>query len=233
MAKLSVEANAVFSHWHYPVLNFSTSSAEFYAAVEQSLAPHQIPEAEISRVEWKEGGVLSGSREYLRIRRGKLVFDICAAPFGTDFFFSWWLAEIPPRHGLLRLAAILFGFFLAFGLLIWITSSIFGGLLAVFLGWPLAFIAFGVLVWALGKGVQNGTFGADAEDAIIATPFLGWLYVKLFAPSTYHKIDTKLTFQATVHSVVKAIVDQVTTSKGVRTMTELEAKPILRELVNA
>jgi hypothetical protein len=29
----------------------------------------------------------------LRIKHGDLVFDICAAPFGTDFFISWWLYE--------------------------------------------------------------------------------------------------------------------------------------------
>ncbi len=233
MAKLSVEANAVFSHWHYPVENFSTSSDEFYRAVEQALAPHEIPEAEISRVEWKEGGTFSGRREYLRVRRGKLVFDICAAPFGADYFFSWWLAEIPPRHGLLRLAAMLFGCFLAFGLLFWITSSIFGGLLAIFLGFPLTVIGFGVLIWALGRGIQNGAFGPGAEDAIIATPIFGWLYVKLFGPSTYHKIDTKLMFQSAVHSAVHSVVEQVTTAKGIRAMTELERKPVLRELVNA
>ena len=37
--------------------------------------------------------MLSASREYLRIKHGDLVFDVCAAPFGKDFFISWWLYE--------------------------------------------------------------------------------------------------------------------------------------------
>jgi hypothetical protein len=48
-----------------------------------------------SRITWKEGGLLSAKREYLRVRRKEFVFDVCAAPFGKGFFFSWWLGEIP------------------------------------------------------------------------------------------------------------------------------------------
>ena len=32
-------------------------------------------------------------REYLRIKHGDIVFDVCASPFGKDFFISWWLYE--------------------------------------------------------------------------------------------------------------------------------------------
>jgi hypothetical protein len=50
-------------------------------------------------------GLLSAKREYLHVRRGKLAFDICGAPFGTGFFLSCWLAEMAPSWGLLYLAA--------------------------------------------------------------------------------------------------------------------------------
>jgi hypothetical protein len=100
MARLGKASN-VISHSHHPLENFQTSTMEFYAAVERALAPKQIPEYSTSRVDWRKGGMLSARREYLRVKRGKLVFDICAAPFGTGFFFSSWLAEVPPSWGLL------------------------------------------------------------------------------------------------------------------------------------
>ncbi len=50
---------------------------------------------------WKEGGVLSAKREYLRIQRGNLAFDVCTAPHGSGYFFSWWMARVPAMHPLL------------------------------------------------------------------------------------------------------------------------------------
>jgi len=229
MAKLSVEANAVFSHWHHPVSNFTMSTADFYSAVEQALHPHQVPDMELSRIEWKEGGALSARREYLRVRRGPLVFDICAAPFGADYFFSSWLAEIPPRHGLLRLAAMLFGSLLALFILTRIFAALFGGFLGALIGFPLALAAFPFVLWALGNAVGDGSFGPGAEEALIATPFFGWLYVKLFSPFTYYKIDTKLMFQSAVHSAVLQVVDRTLSAKGARALTEFERKPILQD----
>lgn len=92
-----------------------------------ALKAHQLPDVEISRIEWKEGGAFSSQRLYLRVRRGSLVFDICAAPYGADYFFSWWLAEIPPRFGLLRLAAVVFASFLTLGFLSGTIASVLGG----------------------------------------------------------------------------------------------------------
>jgi len=49
----------------------------------------------VSRVIWKEGSFLSADRKYLRIERKRYVCDICAAPFGKDFFFSFWGVLLP------------------------------------------------------------------------------------------------------------------------------------------
>ena len=83
----------VLSHWYYLVDNLQTSSLDFYTAVEQAVARRAVPNAKTSRVDWKEGGVLSAKREYLRVKRKGLLFDICGAPFGRGFFISWWLGE--------------------------------------------------------------------------------------------------------------------------------------------
>lgn len=89
------KATMIISHWNTMIEGLSVSPKEFFASVEQALETKLIPDANCSRVDWKEGGILSAKREYLRVRRKKYAFDICGAPFGNGFFISWWLGEIP------------------------------------------------------------------------------------------------------------------------------------------
>jgi hypothetical protein len=81
----------VLAHWHLLLDDFATSSKDFYSSVGQSLASRQLPAAKTKRVDWSEGGLFSAKREYLRVTRDDLTFDICAAPYGNGFFFSSWL----------------------------------------------------------------------------------------------------------------------------------------------
>lgn len=127
---------------------------EFYSSVESAVERRQIPDGGRSRVDWREGGLLSAKREYLRVRRNEYTFDICGAPFGTGFFVSWWLTE------------------------------------------PL--------------GCLGGIFRRR---------------------TTYYRIDTALMFQEAVHSGVLEVIDGMTSAKGIRALSELERKPILRSLV--
>ncbi len=100
--------DAVISHWSTLVENFQASPLAFYDAVEAALKRREIPATENSRVDYKEGGLLSAKREYLHVVREKLVFDICGAPFGTGFFFSWWFADGKPQlHPALKLLALI------------------------------------------------------------------------------------------------------------------------------
>lgn len=89
----NIPVSNVISHWSHFFNSFALSSNAFYAELEKALKIHEMPNSQISRTTHKEGGLLSASREYLRIKHGDLVFDVCAAPFGTDFFISWWLYE--------------------------------------------------------------------------------------------------------------------------------------------
>ena len=84
---------AVLSNWRQLFPFFSLSAEQFYSTIEEMVKKHQMPNIKIERVDQKEKGLLSASRQYLRVRRGDLIFEICAAPFGTDFFVSWWLYE--------------------------------------------------------------------------------------------------------------------------------------------
>lgn len=220
MARLDKDSN-VISHWHHPIENFQTSPMEFFASVEQALQPRQIPDYAVSRIDWREGGVLTARREYLRVQRGKLAFDICAAPFGTGFFFSSWLTELPPTHGLLYTFLILFLWLVAFGIFVQ-AYGFFSGLFLTIIGFPL-------LIMLAGYFVRRGDFGAEAEDTLLAIPFFGSLYERLFKPTTYYKMDTALMFQSVVHKVVTDVVEQLLSAKGLRPLTELERKPIMRE----
>lgn len=196
----------VVSNWHKLYERFSTSSLEFYAAVEDAIKQREIPELKFSRVMWKESGVLSAKRQYLRIARGRLHWDICAAPFGTGFFFSSRLAVLPSR-----LAGLVY--LLLFSAGSYTLLKNFGK--PYYQGWP----AWGydtALVFAfffiLGTLVRMRAVGN--EDSVLAMPIFGFLYEKLFNPQTYYKEDTDLMFRSTVDAAVLAAVEAVTRGKG-------------------
>ena len=90
----------VISHWYTLMENFETSGMEFYAAVEDALKERSVPDIELSRVEWQEGGMGTARREYLRVKRSRLAFDICAAPFGkvAEHSFPCYLSRVHQRH---------------------------------------------------------------------------------------------------------------------------------------
>jgi hypothetical protein len=81
------------NHWqhHFDALHYS--SKEFYQTLEDVIAKKEMPNLKVSRVALTESGFGSPQREYLRIERNHLLFDICAAPFGHRFFVSWWQGE--------------------------------------------------------------------------------------------------------------------------------------------
>jgi hypothetical protein len=90
---MAIPVTQVISHWSHFFQNFSFSANEFYSQLEQVLKTHAMPNTAMGRTNLKEGGIFSSAREYFRIKHGELVFDVCAAPFGSDFFISWWLYE--------------------------------------------------------------------------------------------------------------------------------------------
>ena len=84
-----------FAHWYHLTEGLQESSQKFYASLEEGVRKRQISDIKLSRIDYKEGGIFSAKREYLRVKWKKYIFDICAAPFGTGFFISWWLGTKP------------------------------------------------------------------------------------------------------------------------------------------
>ncbi len=137
----------VLSHWYTPVPNFSTSTQEFYAAVEKELTAQQVPNLKISRVEFSEGGFFSGKREYLRMTREHLVFDICAAPFGVNYFFSCRIAELPAKVSFFGLVIL----FVVFAVLLVLAMKYLGFFIGLFV-----FAVFVILLSYLAHILWHG-----------------------------------------------------------------------------
>lgn len=155
-----------FARWYQLIEGLQDSSQRFYASVEEAVKKRNIYDVKISRVDYRESGIFSAKREYLRVKWKKYIFDICAAPFGNGFFISWWLGSSPSK------------------------------------------------IMAL----------------IYMIPFFGPLLVRTFKPETYYQLDSTAMFQESISRAVLEVVDDATEKNGLRSLSELERKPILQDM---
>ena len=93
--KLGNTVTKVNKHWHHYFNDFTYSPQDFYQSIASIINEKDIPGVELKSIAYSEGGLLSANREYLRVERGEMVFDICAAPFAKGFFVSSWQGELP------------------------------------------------------------------------------------------------------------------------------------------
>lgn len=61
-------------------------------------------------------------------------------------------------------------------------------------------------------------------------PWIGPPLIRMFHPETFYTIDTALMFQDSIHSAVIEVLDERMKGQGLRLLSELERKPIMREL---
>lgn len=211
---------SVLAHWSSLVENMEASSQEFYKAVEQAVEKRKIPNIKITRELWSESGVLSAKREYLRVTRGRYLFDICAAPFGTGFFFSSWFAEKVPSLLWAVIGFIVISFVAFFSLFVLVY---FGGIVGFALWWVFAIFGLVVLAVLLSQGELY------VADYIFVVPFIGPFLERIFRPLTYYRYDTADVFQRMIHAAVLETVDATTNAKGARQLSADERKPVMRE----
>ncbi|PKO18700.1 hypothetical protein CVU37_04760 [candidate division BRC1 bacterium HGW-BRC1-1] len=225
-------------NWHKLFSDFETSPTAFYNTVEKAVEKRQIPDAATSTVEWRESGLTSAKRQYLRIERGPYVFDICAAPFGSGFFFSWWFAKKCPSPIKSLIAIILMVLFvLILPQYLIGRETLFSIIQAT--GWLWLFaipylpglvvsgFALLLLFWAVGAYIAQGE--SQSANDLLAVPLLGRVWESLFLPATYYRIDTQTMFRSTVQAAVMEAVDALTETKGLKALTEEERKPIMKE----
>jgi len=196
----------VYSHWYALFPDCRMAVSEFYDSVLADLERREIPGLDARRINFFEGGILTQRRSYLRMRRERIVFDVCSAPFGTAWFFSCRVAEIPfvlRMWELLVMAGILFGMFMLYPI-------VFGPFWGA--------VVFGVSV--VGALVLLNTFATTAttnlDAVLIRIPVLGTLY-ELFVRrnQTYYREDTRAMYGHVVNAVVVAKVEEMAAAHGI------------------
>jgi hypothetical protein len=217
----------VIEHWYALIPGFTASTKDFYEAVKKELKEREVPGLEMFHVDFAEGGVLSGKREYLRMTRERLVFDICAAPFGKAYFFSCRFAEIPAVVSLWEFLALVLGVCGAGFLGLIVFSKIFG-VLGLMLYPFVLLAAFVAAIFIMRNAVAMGL--KDLDASLIKTPIIGPIYEAWFRKETYYRQDTRLMYCDTVNAVVKAKVEEATGAKGVKLVKFNDYSPILGEL---
>ena len=221
--------DAIISHWSILVEGLQASPQAFYQSVQAAIAKRELPDTQMWRVEWPEGGLLSPKRLYLRVRRKDHVFDVCGAPFGNGFFFSWWLGE--SRHTsiwlLIALSIGLPTLVMILGFAIWSSFSYFFGVT----GWLVGLFLYGCLI-LFGLPFSLLLFAALAPDLVdsllMQLPWISGVYARYFRPPQYFRIDTASMFRAAVEGAVKEVVDGLTETQGIQRLSAAERKPIFQ-----
>jgi hypothetical protein len=210
----------VIEHWCTLIPDCQLSSKDFYTEVENILKAQQVPGLEITRVDLSEGGLLSDKREYLRMKRERLIFDVCAAPFGTNYFFSYRFVETPATVPFWQYLVVMFGVGVAFKFFQQWFGSYTGPVVLL-----LALVA-GVLFLknAVGVGLR------DLDAALLNSPIVGALYGRYFRKDTYYRQDTRIMYQSVVADVVKKRIEDVTSAKGIKLLKTQSYSPIFGEL---
>jgi hypothetical protein len=211
----------VVSHWHKLLEDQQASALDFYGAVEEELKRREVPGLQLERVDWREGGVTSAKREYLRIGRERLTFDLCAAPYGTGYFYSWWVAkQKSPYAAMLGIV----------GLIVVIGAL---GLFISKLGMVIGLIMFLIALLASLAGVEHAARAgnSDLEEAVQAIPGVGAMYNSLFKPVTYYSLDTAIMFQESVSKAVGTVIANERNAQGLRALSPEEERPQIRDLL--
>jgi hypothetical protein len=195
--------NEVVSHWYVPVENLRYSSTDFYNRIMQELEERRVPGLKCGRIIYNEGGFLDGKREYLRLRRERQIFDICAAPFGTSYFFSFRLIIRPVGTSIWELLLLV-------GL---ITGTYFG--VGLKLGFSQAYVAAAILAMIL-----------CLLSPLIRIPVLTAFYEAFLRPETFYREDTRLMYLTTVEAVAKYVVEDVVRDKGKHLYKVYERTPV-------
>jgi len=205
----------VYTHWHVLLPQFRSSTSRFYEIVEAELREIKVPAMHTTIVIFNQGGLGSHRRAYLRMQRERQVFDVCSAPFGTSWFFSCRIAELP---FVLRLWELF--------LLLWIGTGLF------FLFPPVFGFWVGSSVFAasiLGALVLLNTLAVtstrDVDSILLRVPIIGALYeLFLRRNNTYYREDSRIMYSQTVDAVVRAAVRHLAAEQGIEEIQFIDNK---------
>lgn len=209
----------IIEHWYSLALGQQFSVQECYEAIETEVKAQKMPSLRVERVNLAEGGLVSDMREYLRIKRDRHCFDICAAPVGVNFFFSY-------RNYIEPIVVKLWEFvvlYVVLSLTVWLFVKVFGS----YAGSIVFLACCAALVWfmrhAVGLGMQN------LDESLASTFALGPVYEKYFRKDTYYRQDLRIAYSSLVGNIVKQEIERVTAAKGVCLVREYEYSPLFKD----
>ncbi|MBL9185843.1 MAG: hypothetical protein JNK23_00050 [Opitutaceae bacterium] len=233
-------AEAAKPQFFVPLDGHHFSALEFYDQVEADLKARRVPRLRSQRVAFHEGSRLSDKRIYLRLARERFSFEVCAAPFGTGYFFSLRYVVIP-RGGWIALLLLLAAVNSALALLFLLVNHLLfhaSGWFWIGLGIAnVAALAF-VIVRNARQDAANPPDPEDRDDPVqempdfdailLSLPVIGdwWERVRR---ETYYRHDTRLMFQTVVSEVVRKRVEELTVAKGIRLLRTDDHNSFLSE----
>ena len=206
--------------WCQLIENVSAAPSDVYAAVEKCVEARKVPGLETTREFWHEGGAISAKREYLRFARERLVFEICAAPFGTGFFLSFRAAVIPLVIDPLAIVCFLFLTGAALAALISVFGLLWGAIVLVF--------SLCMLVFSMRTAVASGLTNMDR--ALMKTPLVGPLYELFLRHDTYYRQDTRAMYVHAVQNAVSEAFQSMFGDKSVNLLSATVSKPVLEDI---
>jgi hypothetical protein len=193
----------VYSQWITPLLEFSSDTTEFYAAIEEGLKKWQVPELVTERIIYKDGGFLSPGRVYLRVRRELLVFDIVSAKFGASWW--WFSCRSAVLQRSLRIWEILV-FLAATGAFAASYIYTFGPVIG---GVALASTLLMLLTVMVAARSWNGL-----DDLLLRLPVIGAFYQSLFRAESYYRDDSRRMYVTVVDHLVREKVREFAAAAG-------------------
>ncbi|MFO1486417.1 MAG: hypothetical protein U1F71_23845 [Verrucomicrobiaceae bacterium] len=200
---------------------FQISTDSFYQSIEDELNARNVPGLELMRLDYREGGPLSSKRDYLRMRRERLTFDLCSAPFGTSWFFSYRFCEIPaplPLWQFLLVVALLAGITVGYLALF---GTLWGGIIV------------GMTILGFILLLRNTlTLGLEDFDAwLLTVPVFGRLYEVCLRKETFFRQDTRLMYAEMLERIIQTKIKEVTAAEGIDKIEFMEARPDIHPLL--
>ncbi len=213
----------IIEHWYalIPELHFSTR--DFYAHIEEAISAQKVPALVVSRIDLSEGGLLADKREYLRMKRERLIFDVCGAPVGIHYFFSYrFYVEIAPVMPW-QIAVLLF--------VIWMLLVVSVKFLGIIAGPILLLILGAAAIYTMRNAIGLGL--RDLDTSLLKSPVLGPIYERYFRKDSWYREDVRIAYCSIVSAIVKSEVSRFTAEKGVKLVREFCRSPHLADLYRA
>ena len=222
-------------YWPELIEGMRFSTKEFYERTEAALQARNIPELEVTHVDIKEGGPMTPRREYLRLRRERLVFDICAMPFGSGFYVSEWFWRQPRRLTLfllLVLAAVIALGYSASTAQPWLIYRpiyrFFDWKLGIYPTSTRRILTIGLppIGVILGLFVSAICFGEALDGILMRIPIVGYIYERWLRRVTYYREDRTQAFQAAAHQALCTVIDDICKTQGIAPLSDAAKRPM-------